>query len=279
MPILASKGAAAAFALAMLLTTAPMGQAEYTVPGAYTWIAPAGVFKVSAVTIGPGGTGTAGSRYLWCNTCYPGCYTYVGGTSGGGGGLGWKNNIPVVPGTGYTVVVGAANVTSYFISAATVSGTNGQTGGVGSWVGDGGGNGGNSAGDPTEVNVGGGGGGAGGYSGQGGWGSSGDASYQAPGAPAAASGGGYGGNPQQGGGGVGIYGKGADAPFIGMGGSGGAGGQPSSSVVSGGIAGGMFGGGGPGVPRSGGTRLGGTGAVRIIWGNGRAFPSTFTQNV
>ena len=62
----------------------------YTTPGSYTWVVPAGVTLISVVVIG-GGAGGSG---------------YNSGGAGGGG-LGYKNNIPVVPGDTYTVTVGA----------------------------------------------------------------------------------------------------------------------------------------------------------------------------
>jgi hypothetical protein len=136
--------------------------------GTFTWVAPARVTTVSAVAVGGGGAGA----YIWSNN------------GGGGAGLGWKNNIPVTPGTGYTVVVGAGGSrysfggfnggTSYFISSSTVAGYGGggagqgNTGGPnqrsfagGGYVGDGGGAGGFS--NSYQ-----GGGGAGGYTGNGG---------------------------------------------------------------------------------------------------------------
>ena len=153
-------------------STAVAGQAVYTGIGSFTFTAPAGVTGVSVVCIGGGSGGWDG----WANY------------SGGGAGLGWKNNIPVTPGSAYTVVVGSQgysypNTTgsgaamiggnSYFISLATVAGygggnpqyayTNGpnSNGAGGGWVGDGGGAGG-------SVSSWQGGGGAGGYLGRGG---------------------------------------------------------------------------------------------------------------
>ena len=155
----------------------------YSTPGTFTWVAPANVYSVSVLCVGAGGGGSFGV------------------TAGGGGGLGWKNNISVVPGQSYTVVVGAGGIggqagtgstnlldgvrggNSYFISTSTVAGFGGL-GGIsalrrnlsifsstgGSFVGDGGGNGGDGG---TDDGVGspafsGGGGGAGGYTGNGG---------------------------------------------------------------------------------------------------------------
>ena len=114
----------------------PAGQQSYTSAGTFTWTAPAGVTSVCAVCVGAGGNETT-----------------AGGD--GGGGLGWKNNIPVVPGQSYQVVVGAQGTSgangqdSYFINTSTVKGGGGSIGGTnnggtgGDYVGDGGGNGGN----------------------------------------------------------------------------------------------------------------------------------------
>jgi hypothetical protein len=244
----------------------PAGQQAYTTAGTYSWTCPYGVTAVSVVCVGGGASG------YWNNR------------SGGGGGLGWKNNIAVVPGNTYTVVVGAAGPTgssantqgagdSYFISTLTVkggggsplsSGTNGGT-----YVGDGGGNGG-SGGNA--------GGGAGGYSGNGG-------TTATSGSGGGAGGGGFYDNGSYrlnyGGGGVGILGEGASGAggdaFAGSttlakakGGSGGADSNQS---------GGLYGGGGGYSDTINIDYSGAGGAVRIIWGAGRAFPSTNTGDL
>lgn len=282
-------------------STAPVfGDNEFVTPGTYTWTAPSGVTSVSVVAIGGGGAG----YNSWANA------------GGAGGGLGWKNNISVTPGNSYTVQVGAGGIknglaggNSYFISLATVSGYGGgnatantNTGGPnangygGGYVGDGGGAGGNA----TNYT---GGGGAGGYSGTGG---------NQGALPAASSGGAAGGGYYSStygsgaGGGVGIYGKGDTATGWyhgssgqvfstsqgnGGGGAGGSGGtrglsgeNPTNSVgESGNIDGygGTFGGGGggPGTSWPSASGSGGKGGVRIIWGTGRAFPSTQTASM
>lgn len=271
----------------------PPGQSNYTSGGTYTWTAPSPVSTVNVLAIGGGGGGTDN----WAN---PG---------GAGGGLGWKNNIPVNPGQGYTVVVGGAGGngnhggTSYFQSTSTVAGYgggagwSGQTGGPnqngrgGGYVGDGGGAGGNAT-DWT------GGGGAGGYTGRGG-----NLNEWAPGG-----GGGSGGFHHSshlgtgGGGGVGIYGQGSPGqgfytPWSGQnspggGGLGGSGGQLGlwgqnpwswSGVESNNIYGGTYGGGGggPGTGWPASSGDGATGAVRVIWGTtvSRAYPSTGTGDL
>ena len=269
------------------------GSTSYTTGGTYSWTCPAGVFSVSVVCVGGGGSGR--------------------GAGGGGGGLGWKNSIAVTPGQTYTVVVGAGAVSddstnnyatnnggdSYFINTSTVAGFGGRGSGTGiygngndiasiggGYVGDGGGSGGTGR---T------GGGGAGGYAGNGG---DGGAQFSPDNNTDGAGGGGGGGRGQATtypyvagpGGGVGIWGQGTngargsgyytvgfDSGYYspGSGGSGGTSGaqntQGSSERLSAG--GGSWGGGG-----SNGRSRGGEGAVRIVWGYNRAFPSTRTSD-
>jgi hypothetical protein len=235
----------------------PPGQEAYVTAGSYSWVAPAGVTKVSVVAVGTGGwTDISGSpQQKW------------GG--GGGGGLGYKNNITVVPGNSYSVVVGAevgyntnGNPSSFNGSSAIGYGgcksnpSNGVGGAGGGYVGDGGGNGGSGGnGGNTPANQGAW-GGTGGYSGNGG-----------NGAPAggyngcAGSGGGGGGGASPGGygGNIGILGQGAN----------GAGGQAGGCLY------GQSGSGG----RAGAAFSVSKGAVRIIWpGCARSFPSTRTAN-
>lgn len=281
------------------------GQASYTTPGTYSWVCPVGVTSVCVVCIGGGGGGV----------CYSGgTYSMSGG---GGGGLGWKNNISVTEGQSYTVVVGSGGLAgyhsdgstaggdSYFIDTSTVSGSGGNRGSYniardgGTYVGDGGGNGGgvllvNSNGNGPQ-----GGGGAGGYSGNGG---SGGYKQVTSGAPTNGSGGGGGGGGNNaftdtkgyGGGGTGVLGEGSSgAANLGGAGGGGSGGdagyagpgrQTSSNNAVDPVdgteprTGGDYGGGGGGGTdnRAG---NGGSGAVRIIWGPGRSFPSTSTDDV
>ena len=283
------------------------GQAEYTTPGTYTWVAPAGVTSVSAMAVGAGGAGSGG---------WGGRYGYYGGTSGGGGGLGWRNSISVTPGTSYTVVVGAGNGIftepgnfgmlssgydggdSYFINTSTVKGGGGKAGRAidspptpsgGDYVGAGGGNGGQGALVIYEQIRSAGGGGAGGYSGAGGAGN-----YASGGSAGSGGGGGGGGGNAgdptagTGGGGVGLYGQGSNGSGgtgasgwggngTGYGGGGGSGGASASNVEGGqnATAGGDYGGGGGGCGGSGYPKggNGGGGAVRIMWGGGRSYPS------
>lgn len=259
-------------------TVMPVGQQEYTTPGTYSWTCPAGVTSVSVVCIGSGHGKVD-------------CIGY-----GGGGGLGYKNNMPVIEGNSYTVVVGARNTAtgvpaqdSYFMTNNTSNtypvGKGGGTNGVGALhYGDGGGNGGNN-----NVYSGGAGSGAGGYSGNGG---NGGYTSTDPGGAAGdagiGGGGGGGGNWNEsgnmhnsGGGGVGIYGQGSNgaggtaSSSVAIGGGGGSGGTAGQTTSVGAPAyGGGYGGGG--APAGGDA---GQGAVRIIWpGNLRQFPSTRTAN-
>jgi hypothetical protein len=275
--------------LASIGGAAVTGQEAFTTAGTFTWVAPAGVTKVSVVAVGGGGTG----NYLGCFCCVGQAFQ-----GGGGGGLGYINNYTVVPGSSYTVVNGPVCGNSgdaSFISTAVVKGGKGAcgtSGGAGgNKVGDGGGNGG--AGGYADACAYAGGGGAGGYAGNGG---NGGCNYFCLGsasmvfvAPTAGSGGGgggarsgIGGTSQAGGGGVGILGQGANgAAGVGPGstaGFGGSGGQDGSTSSSGGVNcyqfKGNYGGGGGGN----GSR-GSRGAVRIIWpGCARSFPSTRTTD-
>lgn len=263
------------------------GQVEYTSGGTYSWVAPAGVTSASVVVVGAGGGAKAGSYYQ---------------QAGGGGGLSWKNNIAVTPGASYSITVagtapaGNSGGSSSALGVTANGGTaGGQGSGGGSWSGgDGGGNGGNGGnyGGPNGYNSG---GGAGGYSGNGGNGGSGGSGTQQHTSAATGSGGGGGGGLQGGnvtsggGGGVGIYGRGADGlvgyfgdPGVpntgGYGGGGGSGGNPGGAPGGdAGGPGGLYGGGGGGA-YLGSSGSGASGAVRIIWGAGRAFPATLTAN-
>ena len=240
------------------------GQQAYTTAGTYSWTAPYGVTSVCVVCVGGGG-GIGGLTQDY---------------AGGGGGLGWKNNIAVIPGNTYTVVVGANEQNSYFINTSTVAGLAGTYLTGGGYVGDGGGNGGSSL--PTSYPYTYGGAGAGGYSGNGGdQESSGSGGGGGGGARHTA---GLGGALSSGGGGVGILGEGASGagstnPAVGGGGgSGGSDGSGGATFNSG--SGGAYGGGG-GDHRG----VGAGGAVRIIWAGtrpgdvSRSFPSTNTGDL
>lgn len=280
------------------------GEAVFDVPGTYTWTAPAGVTSVSAVCIGGGGGGRTSTSSI----------VAVSGGGGGLGwksniAVTPGQSYTVVVGAGGAAGGGGNGGQSYFIDPTTVAG-NGGNGGLigpplpatvsgGSFVGDGGGNGGNSVATGNFALVGGA-GGAGGYSGAGG---SGNNVVNTLGGSGSGGGGGAGGVGSTvsgspggcagAGGGVGLYGQGsngnggggvtgASSGWGGRGGFGGSGGRngylASTSLSSGGLysatslpMAGNYGGGGS---TGGSSTAGGTGAVRILWGAGRAFPST-----
>ena len=283
------------------------GQEEFISPGTHSWTAPAGVTQVSVVAIGGGGNGQSLNATERC---------------GGGGGLGYKNNISVTPGQSYTVVVGDTGAAaqgntgaggpggdSYFIDTSTVKGGGGEGGGIpslpgsdpggdgGGYTGDGGGNGGNggTGGYTANARGGGGGGGAGGYTGDGG-----DGASFPGGVGATGNGGGGGGggclatipeSPGGGdGGGTGIKGEGDNgaggiqdrAPGNSFGSAGSShdqnastSGDPTASPPYSRWSDNLYGGGGGGAN---GDAPGGSGAVRIIWGANRSFPSTNTAD-
>ena len=250
-------------------------QEYYTTAGTYTFTVPAGVTQLSAVVVGGGGGG-AGSDGTESQ----------GNTGGGGGGLAY-GTFTVTPGENLTVTVGAAGqagsntgtdgtaggdttiargATTLLSGGGGLGGQNESTasragGSSGGTERDGGGNGG-SSGSATDSNSGSGGGGAGGYSGNGGNGGSNG------GTGAAGSGGGGGGGDSfttgqaDRGGGVGLFGEGISGAASGGGGSG------STSYFYGG------GGGARDDDSAGFGSSGGPGAVRIVWGSGRSYPST-----
>jgi hypothetical protein len=261
--------------------TLVIGEQAFTTPGTYSWIAPPEVYQVSVVCIGAGGT--------------------AGAYGASGGALAWKNAIPVTPGQSYTVSVGASNTRNFespYEFPAEPSSALGvlANGGIGGYSGksipswntnptigsgfDGGGVGGFGSQDFFQSGVGyrrGAGGGAGGYTGKGG-----NAGFGNTGAGQVGAGGGGGGgapapNTSQagGGGGTGIFGQGANgagaAAHSGAGGGGGSGGTDGGLYV-GGFYGGGSGGMGSGTPNGEGRH----GAVRVIWGPNRAFPSMNT---
>jgi hypothetical protein len=72
----------------------------YHVPGTYEWTCPSDITKISLVMIGGGGSGGIAIQN----------YDISGGSGGGGGGLLWANNVSVVPGKVYTIMVGAGGL-------------------------------------------------------------------------------------------------------------------------------------------------------------------------
>jgi hypothetical protein len=237
------------------------------------------------IRVGAGGSG--GRSYNYDNVF----------SAGGAGSSGQSSYIKTVSHSGTALldggaggpgaygVVGNASGGSGGSSSGTIR-TNGGSGGVG--------------GNGSSLR-GGGGGGAGGYTGTGGGGGGG--SSTANGSDGSGGGGGGGGNSVASvfsdsevvnpGGGVGIYESGSNGPYgyggydtlsnAGSGGSGGLKGTSSSGNSTRSV-GGLYGGGGGSrtsssfysYVRDGGN--GGQGAVRIVWGSGRSYPSTNTSN-
>lgn len=270
------------------------GQAAYTSAGTYSWIVPPNVTSICVVTIGGGGGGSGIEDDS----------SYAGG-GGGGGALSYTNAISVTPGGSFTVIVGAggtgnysygnAGGTSAFISPSTgtlVQAYGGNSGGPYNNGGSGGSasnglgavkySGGNAGSGGYQEGTGG--GGAAGYTGNGGNGGS---YWAAPTAGAAGGGSGaFSGSGQWsggGGGGASLLGgtvTPGSATQVGRGGPG-AGSNGGSAFTSGanGGAGGAYGGGGGGARyfRIGGS--GGVGGVRLMWGAGRAYPSTNAGDV
>ena len=97
------------------------GQQAFITPGTYTWVAPYNVYSVSVVCVGAGGSGEANPSPVY---------------GGGGGGLAYLNNIPVVPGNSYAVVVGNYQLygdgESSSFNGATIVATGGKSGVFGS---------------------------------------------------------------------------------------------------------------------------------------------------
>lgn len=262
------------------------GQAEFTTAGTYTWTVPTGVWSVSAVCVGGGGGGSLDA---------------TNPTGGAGGNLQWRNSIPVVPGTVYTVVVGAGGTAGNVTYASGGAGSESIFGLTSSLstanVAARGGNGGSTIGIPaapgslhnpgdgSPINVGyggtssplGGAGGAGGYTGNGGAG--------ATSTGANGNGGGGGGGSSNGGGASAQGGAGGGVGILGQGGNGIGGTQLSSGGPLDGTAGSggnaqSYGGGGGGLkPPATQAMAGSSGAVRIIWGPNRTFPATNTGNL
>ena len=286
--------------------TTDTGQQAFTSAGTSSWTCPENVYEVSVVCVGGGGGSTVnemgaggGGGLGWANaipvapgTSYAvevgskgtpasgGNYAGNGGNSyfidtatvygGGGGGTGRDRN-------------GSANRPGYGGEGGGYGGSAGSSQG-GGFGGDGG-NGNQSSLSDTGQSCGG--GGAAGYSGNGGRGGQ----YNSDNATNGSGGGGGGGRTNignneiygGGGGGVGLNGEGSSGTRgdtgnggAGRGGSGGSDGQgnPSGNPD---VPGGDYGG-GAGSNDSYGS-YGGKGGVRIIWGPGRAFPSTNTADV
>ena len=233
---------------------ANFGQESYILPGSYEFVVPANVFSLSAV-----------------------CVSYAGLDTGGG--LSWRT-FPVAPSQLLSVEVGSKNYpSSRIVDASTgevLLATNGRLGGPSVNAAYGGGNGGNGTSYHNGSSVNYGGGAAGGYTA--------NAPNAAAGETSAVSAAGSGGSPSSAavkkpssgqtrypGGGVGILGSGTSgAASI----ANSAGKNGSVNLVTGQI--GYGAGGATEAVSNGRTRLG---AIRIIWGPGRAYPDTNTLDM
>jgi hypothetical protein len=250
------------------------GESLYTTPGTYSWTAPQGITNISVLCVGGGGGGASSGG--------------IGGPSGGGGaggGLAYKNNIRVVPGTNYTLSVGAGGPGATIVNQSGGNGagsifvinevsrviaTGGQggssalvrlqsVGGRPEGTFDGGGQGGSGGGSSTGASTAGGGGGAGGYLAKGGDGATAGSPASSTAAVGGAFGGGGGGGGagssgdirSGGGGGVDVYGMGVSGARgtgnTAMGGKGGSGGQNGAGGLFFVPVGGNYGGGGGGA--------------------------------
>lgn len=227
----------------------------------HSWTVPDGVTSICALCIGAGAGATT--------------------RAGGGGALAWSNNIAVTPGETLSVLV-SGETTSSSPSGSEIrrSGTSlifaggGRINADSTFTGDGGGKG-RAGGGYLESYDGyyyditsGGGGAAGGYTGDGAF------ANTNTGVNGSGAGGktnvwifdpnaweGYGTTGGGAGGGTGIYGLGANGSGYGVAGSGG------SGQTYGGGAGTYW-------NYSWSSQTGGPGVVRILWGDGRSFPST-----
>ena len=282
------------------------GEVTFAIPGTVNWTVPAGVSTISAVVVGGGGgavynglpnedvSSGAGGGLSWVNriSVSPGETITI---LIGAGGRGASNENSTFGGTGggSTVTVKGNTVCSAVGGGRGTIGS-AATGGANS-AGDGGGSGGDGAFGGTLGERYATGGAAGGYSGDGGDGVAGN-SGTAGNAGSGGAGGSGGlssiGNNAAGSGGVGLNGEGISgaggndsAPASpGLGGSGGENGGTSTGLsINNNTAGtaGAFGAGGSVAftdsnPAPSYALQGAHGAVRIIFGTGRAFPSTDT---
>lgn len=272
-----------------ITASSPVGEAVFTTPGTYQWTCPANVTSVCVVAVGGGQGGTYGDS--------------GSNTGGSGGSLAYMNNMPVTPGVAYTLVVGSGSVGASAANTSPSSGNESKitTDSLTKCLAKGGGASGSVgtatfAGGVGKFGTGsqyGSGAGAGGYSGTGGnavaGSTNGIAGTGGAGGSGAGGNGGGGSLGGAGGGGVGLYGQGTNGgggtqsgsnASGGGGGSGGTNGANTTGASAGGNsyggAGGLYGGGGGNAISGSGAWAGGTGgngALRIIWGSGRSFPS------
>lgn len=284
------------------------GQVAYTTAGTFTWICPTGVSSVSIVAVGGGGAGS-GSGGGGGGLGYKNNFAVTAGSS----------YTLVVGSGGLTSDSSGSdsyfNATTTVRGGGGSRGGSPANGAGGTYAGDGGGNGG--AGGAAGVGAGGGAGGYSGTGGQGGVTNGGASTGNLGGSYGqnGAGGGGGGGcacwtgganghwtNSSGGGGGVGLLGQGPNgggginqgyADYWGGSSPGGGGGSFGGNGEAGGggfsgALGGLGGvrGGGSGVSTGGNWgydkgpyNSGGNGAVRIIWGPSRTFPSTNTGDL
>lgn len=279
----------------------PSDQQLFTSNGVFT--VPNGVTQVSAVVVGGGGGGGGAT-----NTDEP-------GAGGGGGGLAY-GTWTVSAGQQYTINVGAGGAgapggnnspdgsaggessitragTTFLIATGGGGGSStdgdAEGGGAGGTSGGdsrvGGGSGGQGGATSDSTTGAGGGGGAAGYSGNGGAGADRGSSNATAGSGGGGGGGGSGSTTQGGGGGGGVGVApsaltNGSAGTLGTGGGGGSGGNAGSSTTnSTGADGGLYGGGGGGGRNLSAGGDGQPGAVRIIWGPNRFYPSSNVPDV
>lgn len=286
----------------------PIGQAEWTTVGTFQWICPAGVESVSAVAIGAGSTLGAGGGLGWRASIatIPGT-TYnvkVGASTTGDGTSFFLSEATVCGRRGTTtggnfVGDGGGNGGNVGISDGTPNGFGSGAGGAAGYAGNGGNGGGCANGVDTPNGSQNGTAGTSGTGGAGGGGGGGMYENTTVGSNTTRD---Y--YSGAGAGGVSIYGQGSNG-VGGLGGSAangrtGKAGKGGSSGAIGADGGGLApedrSGGNGGTYGAGGGRLGGrrlvdgtsfiggvngeaqNGAVRIIWGQGRFYPSNRTGN-
>ena len=252
--------------------------------GTQNWVVPPAVSSVSVMVVGRGGY-----TYSIGNNVTP-------GIGGGGAATVYANSVSVTPGSTTTVNFAYNGPRGYdfrgtyfngiFAEGGSKAGYS-STGGSSTYCSGGTANsGGNGGSNGTGAGA-----GAGGYSGSGG---NGGGQNTAGSSGSGGAGGGAGGSSPYatrtgaGGGGVGLLGAGSSgsggaAYQPGGGGSGGGNGGALSTFVGGdgGAYGGGGGGGGAGYdydPYPGDAGSGGNGAIRIMWGPSRSYPSTNTAD-
>jgi hypothetical protein len=272
-----------------------VGQALVTASGQSTWTVPVGVSSISAVAIGGGGggrdsgnggAGGAGGALAYGTivvTSGETLYLTIGTGGQSGSTSGSSGGVTAIRrgshgGTNLLVAAGGGGAAS---AGSTATSSTGGSGSINNCVPGttcfAGGSGGNASSSSST----GGGGGAGGYSGAGGNGGlNGAAGASSTGGGGGGGGGGSSSNGSGGGGGVGLLGAGGNGSgggggVLGTGGGGGSGGtKGGNGTNSGGGPGGTYGGGGGGADDTVGSGNGMQGAIRIIYGTGRAYPST-----